>query len=237
MLQTNQSEPIYWQLFARLRQDIEYGVLPPGECLPSERKLAAYHGVSRLTARKALQLLIQQGYARARQGKGTYVSLPFAYEAQPAFKSFVEYLQVMGVETSVRFISKDVVPASHCHIPSSCADDEKLIHIQKLFLGDGIPLALATAHLRYTEFYPLLTLDIAQIPFHTMIIQVLGTADLRVRQIVRTVLANEAEARLLGLELPAVFLQLQRIFYDVNGRYLGQAQALYRGDCCYLDLT
>lgn len=78
MLQANQAEPLYWQLFARLRQDIEYGVLPPGECLPSERKLAAYHGISRLTARRALQLLIQQGYARAEQGKGTYVSLPFA---------------------------------------------------------------------------------------------------------------------------------------------------------------
>lgn len=237
MLQANQSEPLYWQLFIRLRQDIEHGILPPGECLPSERKLAAYHGISRLTARKALQLLIQQGYAHAEQGKGTYVLLPFSYTDQPYLKSFAEHLQLMGMAISTRLICKDVVPAKHCPVLLHYIADENLVHVQKVYLGNGIPLALAMGYWRHADFYPILTLDVTQTPFHTLIIQVLGNANLRVRQIVRTALAGETEARLLELELPAVLLQLQRVFYSANGQFLCYAQALYRSDSCYLDFT
>ncbi|MBN2005657.1 MAG: GntR family transcriptional regulator [Anaerolineae bacterium] len=237
MLQVNQSEPLYWQLFARLRQDIEYGALAPGEYLPSERKLAAYHGISRLTARKALQLLIQQGYARAEQGKGTYVISPFPNTTQPCLKSFVGYLQQMGMTTSSRLICRDTVPARHCPADLPCDADEKLIHIQKVYLSDSVPLALVTGYWRYADFRPLLTVDVTQTPFHILMIQVLENADLRVQQTVRAALADETTAHLLEVKPLAVLLQLQRIFYNAHNQFLCYAQALYRGDSCYLDFT
>jgi GntR family transcriptional regulator len=54
-------EPRLRQIADELRQQIESGALAPGALLPSEPELARSHGVSRQTARAALQLLEGKG--------------------------------------------------------------------------------------------------------------------------------------------------------------------------------
>lgn len=66
--------PVYLQLKELLQSQIEQGVFFPHQKLPSERALCRQHNLSRMTARKALQLLIAQGLAYTRTGKGTFVS-------------------------------------------------------------------------------------------------------------------------------------------------------------------
>lgn len=65
--------PLYRQLYCHLRNAIENGHYQVGSRLPSERQLAAEYGISRLTARKALQLLHLHGYVEPKQGKGSFV--------------------------------------------------------------------------------------------------------------------------------------------------------------------
>jgi len=72
-LQANSAMPLYQQLYTHLLQNIEQGTLEAGTQLPSERRIATECGISRLTARKAFQLLAQQGYVVTHQGKGSYV--------------------------------------------------------------------------------------------------------------------------------------------------------------------
>jgi DNA-binding transcriptional regulator YhcF (GntR family) len=66
--------PIYLQLKALLRNQIEQGVYQSHQKLPSERDLCQLHDLSRMTARRALQELIDEGLAYTRVGKGTFVS-------------------------------------------------------------------------------------------------------------------------------------------------------------------
>jgi hypothetical protein len=72
-LQANSPVPLYRQLYTHLQQSIEQGTLAMGTQLPSERRLAAIHGISRLTARRAYQLLKQEGYVVAQRGSGSFV--------------------------------------------------------------------------------------------------------------------------------------------------------------------
>jgi hypothetical protein len=72
-LQANSPVPLYQQLYMHLQQSIEQGTLAIGTQLPSERRLAAEYGVSRLTARRAFQRLKQEGYVVAQQGRGSFV--------------------------------------------------------------------------------------------------------------------------------------------------------------------
>ena len=71
---TQNNSPIYMQLAARLRQQIIDGQIATGEALPSERDLCAIIGASRVTIRKATELLIEEGLLSRRQGSGTYVT-------------------------------------------------------------------------------------------------------------------------------------------------------------------
>ena len=67
-------EPLYRQIYDRLRARILSGELEVGERLPSSRDLADELRVSRNVVLLAYEQLEAQGYVRGRSGSGTYVS-------------------------------------------------------------------------------------------------------------------------------------------------------------------
>jgi DNA-binding transcriptional regulator YhcF (GntR family) len=73
-LDKHHPRPVYLQLKELLQGQIEQGLFFPHQKLPSERELCRQHNLSRMTARKALQTLIVEGFAYTRVGKGTFVS-------------------------------------------------------------------------------------------------------------------------------------------------------------------
>lgn len=69
--------PHYQSLYEILRQDIARGVFKTGDLLPSEKVLQNQYRLTQPTVRQALSLLVQEGYIRKHQGKGSVVqSLP-----------------------------------------------------------------------------------------------------------------------------------------------------------------
>lgn len=68
------SRPLYKQLKEYIRTWIESNRLQPGDKIPTERELARLLGVSRLTVRKALEELVDEGLLYRVQGSGTYVA-------------------------------------------------------------------------------------------------------------------------------------------------------------------
>ncbi len=64
----------YYVLMEELKKDIVSGMLKPGDRLPSEHELSASCHVSRHTVRKALSILVQEGFIQAEHGRGTFVS-------------------------------------------------------------------------------------------------------------------------------------------------------------------
>jgi len=69
----NSYEPGYAQLVRILQEQIALGKLRPGDRLPSESQLCAYHGVSRMTVRRAVNILVEQGVVMTKQGRGTFI--------------------------------------------------------------------------------------------------------------------------------------------------------------------
>jgi DNA-binding GntR family transcriptional regulator len=65
--------PLYRQLAAILRAKITSGELARDETLPSESYLQQEHGVSRVTVRKAIEVLRQEGLVITLPQRGTYV--------------------------------------------------------------------------------------------------------------------------------------------------------------------
>jgi GntR family transcriptional regulator len=65
--------PIYLQIAAILRRQIERGEIAAGRPVPSETQLMGEHGVARLTARKAVRVLADEGLVEVVQGRGAFV--------------------------------------------------------------------------------------------------------------------------------------------------------------------
>ncbi|MCM3783192.1 GntR family transcriptional regulator [Neobacillus mesonae] len=70
------SQPLYQQIITSLLQEIDTGRLLPGDQVPSEKELTDKYQVSRITAKKALDLLADEGVIVRIRGKGSYVNSP-----------------------------------------------------------------------------------------------------------------------------------------------------------------
>lgn len=79
-LNRDSTEPLYMQIKRRLREMIENGTLPPGYCLPPERKLAESLGVNRTTILNAFRDLKAEGFLSSHVGQGTVVCRPTELE-------------------------------------------------------------------------------------------------------------------------------------------------------------
>jgi DNA-binding LacI/PurR family transcriptional regulator len=74
---------LYEKIHRRLMDEISSGARKPGDKLPTELELANDYGVSRITSKKALNMLAQQGLVVRKRGLGTFVTLPGEKEKKP----------------------------------------------------------------------------------------------------------------------------------------------------------
>jgi DNA-binding GntR family transcriptional regulator len=72
-LDPDDSRPPFLQIAAALRQAIGHGEFKPGDLLPSTANLTREYGVSAMTARSAVRVLVDDGLVVARHGQGTFV--------------------------------------------------------------------------------------------------------------------------------------------------------------------
>jgi GntR family transcriptional regulator len=70
----NSNLPLYQQLQRALREAIDTGMFGPAEALPAERQLAAELAVSRITVRKAIDALVEEGLLVRRPGSGNFIN-------------------------------------------------------------------------------------------------------------------------------------------------------------------
>ncbi|HBH6732297.1 TPA: GntR family transcriptional regulator, partial [Enterococcus faecium] len=74
MLDTNAQLPLYLQLKEILKNKINTGEYPENTKIPAESELIESYEVSRITVRKAVEELVEEGYLLKKQGKGTFVN-------------------------------------------------------------------------------------------------------------------------------------------------------------------
>lgn len=68
-----EKEYFYRKIYSDLLQGIKTGSFPPGSRVPSEKELAEQYGVSRITTKKALEMLAEQKLIERMPGRGSYV--------------------------------------------------------------------------------------------------------------------------------------------------------------------
>lgn len=97
MIEHNSSVPMYIQIADQLSEAIYHGDYKSGDKLPSENCLCQQFGVSRITVRQALNLLVQQDLAFSVHGKGTFIKNPSISHELNKIISFSRVLQLKGL--------------------------------------------------------------------------------------------------------------------------------------------
>ncbi len=137
--------PRYVWLANELTQQIKDGQWPAGEAMPPERKIAERYRVSRVTVRRALRQIGEEGLIEQRQGSGTYVSSRLR-QPLSVLTSFTEDIRARGLTPETEFLDRSVGAASPEEaIGLGLKPGTKVSRISRLRKADGSPLAIEIA--------------------------------------------------------------------------------------------
>ncbi|MDD3334832.1 MAG: GntR family transcriptional regulator [Eubacteriales bacterium] len=151
-LEKKSQSPLYQQLMLRLKNDITAGIYPAGARIPSEQLLCETYGVSRVTVRKAMLDLVQEGMLVRRQGKGTFVANEKLRKDLAFITSFSDACAVKGHQAGAKLISAQWETATSEDQDRLGVDEgAQVLEICRLRLCDGEPVMLEIN--RFPEAY------------------------------------------------------------------------------------
>lgn len=136
-------QPIYVQIADTIRRKVELGVYAYGSRLPTEREFSEAFGVNRITVRKALKLLVDEGLLVSFQGRGTFVSSPKINSGMDTVQGTSSFLTDMGFEPSARTLHALRRRAGYYYAKKlGIAEEDEVYQLIRLRQGNGAPLSL-----------------------------------------------------------------------------------------------
>lgn len=142
-LEKRSQNPLYQQLMRRLKNDVTAGVYPAGGRIPSEQVLCDTYGVSRVTVRKAMLDLVQEGLLVRKQGKGTFVADARLQRDLQHITSFSDACAVTGRSAASRVVELKREPARPEDVERlGVPESGEVIELCRLRLCDDEPVML-----------------------------------------------------------------------------------------------
>lgn len=228
--------PLWQQVGAEIRRNIETGRWPVDHQVPSERELCSLYGISRTTVRLAIAEAVNAGLLCRIHGKGTYVARPKIAQPLVQITSFAETLRARGLEPDARLLEIGQQPAdlATAHM-LSLAPGTEVVAIRLLGLGSGEPMALYDSVVPATYGLPLRD-RIAQLQgegrlmVNELLAELYGWTTLQAEQTYEATAAGSEEARLLGLPRKAPLFLVTSLFRNPAGHVVEFRRAVYRAD-------
>jgi len=224
-------DPLWIQALNLINGEIASGSLKPGIRLPPERELCDRLQISRVTLRKALTRLVEDGVLNAAHGRGWYVSADRGQSEWPSrLESFTETARRMGLTATSIVLRSELVPASLDEAEElALAPGTPLFQLERVRLLGGVPVAIDLA-LVPAELVP----DVQRVDFtRNSLFEQLSHAGVEMVRADSTIEAQEASADLaekLDLEPGRPVLVMRHLVMDNEERLVLASTIRYRGD-------
>ena len=225
-LERNSPVPLYYQLAQSIEHAINTGALAPGDRLENELSLTSRLGLSRPTARQAIQELVKKGLLVRKRGVGTQV-VRSQFRRDERLSSLNEDLAKAGrtpttrvLEYSVGELDSDIRDA----IEAATVTDVEFLKIRRLRLADDVPLAILTNYL--PNRFEITQADLESKGLYACL-RSLGVNLKIAHQQISARLMTDEEAELLDEETPAACLTVDRIAYDDVGQFVEFGRHMY----------
>ncbi len=146
MIDKNISKPLYIKIKEDLINKITEDKFKIDEKIPSENELTQLYDVSKITIRKSLYELVNEGYLYREQGKGTFVAKR-KINRLLNLMSFTEEMRSKGLECKSKVLNLEKVKDKTIAKEMDILPTESIIKVERLRLVDNNPIALQTSYI------------------------------------------------------------------------------------------
>jgi len=137
--------PLYLQVRKALLNAIRRGLYLADDALPSERTLSSLMGISRVTARKAIEALAKEGVLVRRHGSGNYIA-PHLVQPLSRLSSFTEELRARGFTPTSRWLSRVVARALPEELLTfGLSPGARVVRLERVRLASDVPMAFESS--------------------------------------------------------------------------------------------
>ena len=221
--------PLYLRLKTLIQDAIQDGNLGANDALPSEREIASLLDISRVTVRKALAELVEDGVLTQKRGSGTFVTSGNQRVEQRLSRltSFTEDMLARGLTPSVKWLQKIVAaPSPEEAMVLGLSTGERVVRLRRLRLANDKPMALEQAVVPTRLFA-------APEAIGNSLYSALESAGVRPVRALQRLSAeslNAEDAAILSVATGSPALYIERISYLADGRPVEFTKCHYRGD-------
>jgi DNA-binding GntR family transcriptional regulator len=201
----------YQEIADALRQRVDRGEFGAGRLLPSESALSAEYSASRVTVRRALEQLRDDGLLDARQGFGWFVGRAPIRQRLARLATLEDQLAASGIRPERHILDFAFVPADER--AREVLGVPQVLRVRRLNLADGEPFAIVTVWCPAELAEHLSRADVERSPFYELLTIPLGGAT----QTIGADAATAEDAALLGVPPGSPVLRCERVTRTVDG--------------------
>jgi GntR family transcriptional regulator len=207
--------PAYAQLANILRHKVASGEFRPGDQLPSESQLCDRYGVSPMTVRRSINLLLDQGLVDTIQGLGTFAK-PIDLGAATFDLQDLQRI-LSGKQVSVKILEASIASANkRIARKLSVEAAERVVYIRRQILQAGEPFLYHREYIVYDPTRPLVEGELETTSLKGLFSGE-GNANFKWGELtIESTVVNERESRFLEVPVGTAAFQLEHIFYDFD---------------------
>jgi len=233
LFQTVKSTNKYHWIYLLLKDAIDREIWPPGSKIPAEMELVEQYGVSRVTVRRAMAALVEEGLVWRKPGVGTVVT-ERPKEASHVIVADVSNL-VPGIARMSQASSIELLEFAYRLAGPIMASRLKIeprtrlqysVRVRKMA---GVPFSYLVTHVPAILVQGFDERDLATTPLFQLLEKNGVTVD-HATQTISATLANREQAQALQVPEGSPLISLQRIMFDRQGRGIEHLDAYYRPD-------
>ncbi|MBF0786453.1 MULTISPECIES: GntR family transcriptional regulator [unclassified Streptococcus] len=219
----------YLAIHDKLKEEIDRGIWKIGERLPSERDLADTFGVSRMTLRQGITLLVEEGILQRKVGSGTYVASTRVQEKMRGTMSFTDIIQLQGKTPSSQLLSYIRTKPNDKEVSQlNLQAGEYVVRMERVRFADNMPVVYEVASIPERLIYNVKKSDVTNHFFKTLTEN--GYRIGKSHQTIYARLANEQVAKHLQIAKNQAILALRQVSYLEDGQPFEYVNSQYVGE-------
>lgn len=226
--------PLHYQIYLKLRENIENGIYKRGDQLPTEKEICEMFNVSRTTVRRALEELKREGIIERIKGKGTFITLDKKEEQLSNLTGFSEEAKLMGMETHSKVITNKLtrIPLEAKEV-FDMPDEGMVVLLKRIRFLDNEPYAVEWAYLNPNADIRVLNIlerNMEKESLYGILKDEFEISLSYAEEIMELIKIDGENARYLNQDDGECAILRRRYTYTADGKCIEYVLSIYRGD-------